>query len=313
MKRLSFLRPALLLTTAAASWLTSACTAPRVMTMSGKVTPRGEFRVGGNQAFNIPTETISKTGSVIKEAAEQLAREERIDYSTSGELVDKLQVAALAYIIDPVQPAADLYLRYGVLDRLDVGYKYAFGSHVFDGMYQFMGPTGTPDRPGGPAGAMYGSIGIQYATQRAKLPDIPYLDNINQLLRFKATRHDLLIPLVFSNSFGPEEEIGAISYGLVYSHTFLRYGFDPRNIYSGGGPGSELIPSLPERKQNFSSYGAFFNVKVGYRYAYVVPALAIYYQNYGTYQLLNNKSTKLSGLTFIPSIGLQFRIPTSRK
>ncbi|TGE25648.1 hypothetical protein E5K00_10795 [Hymenobacter aquaticus] len=306
MKRASLLRPGLAFM-ALASLLTTSCTAPRVMTMSGKVTPRGEFRVGGNQAFNIPTETISKTGSAIKEAAEQLVSQEKVDYSASGELVDKLQVAALAYVLDPVQPAADLYVRYGVLDRLDVGYKYAFGSHVFDGMYQFLGPTGTVERPGGAAGAMYGSIGLQFATQRAKLPSIPYLDNINDLLQFRANRNDLLVPLVFSHSFGPEESIGAFSYGLVYSHTFLRYGFAPKNIYTG----NALLPGL-ERKQNFSSFGAFTNVKVGFKYAYVIPALAIYYQNYGTYQLLNGKSSKLSGLTFIPSIGLQFRIPTSR-
>ncbi|TGE15578.1 hypothetical protein [Hymenobacter elongatus] len=311
MKQLPMLRINLVLT-ALASVVMTACTAPRSMTMSGKVTPRGEFKIGGNQSFNIPTETISKTGAAIKAAAEQLAKEEKVDYGTSNELVDKLQVAALAYVLDPVQPAADLYVRYGVLDRLDVGYKYAFGSHVFDGMYQFMGPVGTPERPGGAAGARYGSIGIQFATQRAKLPDIPYFDNINELLRFRATRQDLLIPLVFSHSFGPEEQVGAVSYGLVYSHTFLRYGFDPKRIYTNS-QATQLIPNLPERKQNFSSYGAFLNVKVGYRYAYVVPALAVYYQNYGTYQLLNNKSTKLSGLTFIPSIGLQFRIPTTRK
>ncbi|UOQ74398.1 hypothetical protein [Hymenobacter cellulosilyticus] len=208
-----------------------------------------------------------------------------------------------------MQPSSDLYVRYGVIDRLDVGYKYAFGSHVFDAMFQFLGTTGTPEKPGGAAGGMYGSIGLQFATQRAKLPDLPFLDNINSLLQFTANRNDLMVPLVFSHSFGPEEEIGAISYGVVYSHTFLRYGFQPKTIYSN----NQLIPSLPLGKQDFSSYGAFFNAKVGFRYVYVVPALSVFYQNYGQYQLLNNKTAKLSGVTFIPSVGLQFRIPTSRR
>ncbi|GAA3951157.1 hypothetical protein [Hymenobacter algoricola] len=308
MTRLSSLRRVLVLP-ALATLLTTSCMAPRGITSTGKVTPHGEFRVGGNQSFNIPTETIDKTGAVVKEAADQLVSQEKVEYS---DLVDKLQVAALAYVIDPVQPAADLYLRYGVIDRLDVGYKYAFGSHVFDAMYQFMGPTGTPERPGGAAGALYGSVGLQYATQRAKLPSIPYLDNINSLLRFEANRRDLIVPLVFSKSFGPEEEIGAVSFGAVYTHTFLRYGFDPRNIYKSGSA-TELLPSLPEQKRDFSSYGAFANVKIGYRYAYVIPAFALYYQNYGTYQLLNNQTAKLKGFTFIPSIGLQFRIPKFTK
>ncbi|UOQ55146.1 hypothetical protein [Hymenobacter cellulosivorans] len=307
MTRFSFLRPAQVLL-AAATLLTTACSAPRLMTMSGKVTPKGEFKAGGNLAFNVPTSTIGKTGSAVREAAEQLLTQDKVDYGTSGELIDKLQTAALAYALDPVQPSSDLYVRYGVANRVDVGYKYAFGSHVFDAMYQFLGSTGTPERPGAAAGSMYGSIGLQFATQRAKLPDLPFLDNINELLQFTANRNDLMVPLVFSHSFGPEEQIGAISYGVVYSHTFLRYGFQPRNIYSN----NQLIPSLPLGKQDFSSYGAFFNVKLGYRYAYVVPALSVYYQNYGQYQLLNNKTTKLSGVTFIPSIGVQFRIPTKR-
>jgi hypothetical protein len=308
MNRPSSLRLGLLLAALATASLTS-CMAPRAVTSSGKVTPRGEFRAGINQSFNLPTETISKTGTAVKDAASQLASQEKVEYSAT---VDNLQAAALAYIIDPVQPATDFSLRYGALNRLDVGYKYALGSHVFDAMYQFMGPTGTPENPGGPAGALYGSIGLQFATQRAKLPGIPYLDNINSLLRFQATRHDLLVPLVFSKSFGPEEEIGALSFGVVYAHTFLRYGFDPRNIYKSGSS-TELLPVLPEQKRDFSSYGAFVNVKVGYRYVYVIPAFAMYYQNYGTYQLLNNQTTKLKGFTFIPSIGLQFRIPTTRK
>ncbi|UOQ74399.1 hypothetical protein [Hymenobacter cellulosilyticus] len=83
MTRLSFLRPAQALL-AAATLLTTACSAPRLMTMSGKVTPRGEFRAGGNLAFNVPTSTIGKTGSAVKEAAEQLLSQDKVDYGTSG-------------------------------------------------------------------------------------------------------------------------------------------------------------------------------------------------------------------------------------
>ncbi|HEX8348522.1 MAG TPA: hypothetical protein VF598_01050 [Hymenobacter sp.] len=288
----------------------TACTAPRTIVSSGKVTPRGEFKVGGNASFNIATSTLGKGGDALKTLAQAAANKDTIRYNAS---VDKLQAAALSYVLDPVQPTADLYVRYGIVDRIDVGYKYAFGSHVFDAMYQFLGPVGTPERPGGPAGATYGSIGLQYATQRAKLPNLPYLDNIADVLHFDASRHDLIVPLVFSKSFGPEEQAGALSYGVVYSHTFLRYGFAPEKIYNGVGSTqvNEKLPTLPQQRRNFSAYGGFVSVKVGYRYAYVVPALAIYYQNYGTYALLNNRTTTLSGLTIIPSIGLQFRIPTA--
>ncbi|UYZ61390.1 hypothetical protein [Hymenobacter weizhouensis] len=309
---LSFFRAAVRLTAAAALLTAASCTAPRAIVSTGKVTPRGEFRAGGNLAFNLPTETIGKTGSALLKAAEEAANKDTVRYNQT---IERLQTAALAYALDPVRPASDLYIRYGVINRLDVGYKYAFGSHVFDAMYQFLGPTGTPENPGGQPGATYGSIGLQYATQRAKLPNIPFLDDVNSVLGFRASRHDLLVPLVFSQSLGAEEEIGAISYGVVYAHSFLRYGFQPRNLYNGPGSGfvNDRVPELGTTRQNFSSFGAFFNAKLGYRYAYFIPALSVYYQNYGEYQLLNNKTAKLSGLTFIPSLGLQFRIPTARR
>lgn len=300
-----FSRPALFLS-AAATLLVGSCTAPRTIVSTGKVTPKGEFRVGGNLAFNVATETISKTGSALKSAAEETASKDTVGYSGT---IDRLQVAALAYVLDPVRPSSDLYVRYGALDRLDVGYKYAFGSHVFDAAYQFLGPTGTVERPGGPAGANYASIGLQFATQRASLPSLPFLDDIDDLLGFKATRRDIIVPLVFSHSFGAEEEIGAISYGVVYTHTFLRYGFAPGKVFNG----NVKVPELPLQKTNFPSFGGFVNAKIGYRYAYVIPSLGIYYQNYGDYQLLNNKTASLSGLTIVPSIGLQFRIPSSRR
>jgi hypothetical protein len=291
---------------AAATLFAGACTAPRTIVSTGKVTPKGEFRVGGNLTFNVATETLSKTGSALKSAAQATVNKDTIGYSGT---IDNLQIAALAYVLDPVRPSSDLYVRYGALDRLDVGYKYAFGSHVFDAAYQFLGPTGTVERPGGPAGATYASIGLQFATQRANLPSLPFLDNIDDILGFRASRRDIIIPLVFSHSLGAEEEIGAISYGAVYSHTFMRYGFEPGKIFNG----NVKVPVLLEQKVNFPSFGAFVNAKLGYRYVYFIPSLGVYYQKYGTYQLLNNKTASLSGLTVVPSIGVQFRIPSSRR
>lgn len=294
-----------------AGLLAAGCTAPRAIVSTGKVTPRGEFRVGGNLAFNVPTETISKAGSTLKSAARDLATKAATDTVRYNQTIEKLQVAAIAYALDPVRPSSDLYLRYGVFERFDVGYKYAFGSHIFDAMYQFLGPVGTVENPGTrQAGVTYASIGLQYATQRTKLPSIPFLDDVDALLGFRASRHDLLVPLVFSQSLGAEEEIGAISYGVVYAHTFLRYGLTPGKLFNGP---NTPVPELPTTRRSFGSYGAFFNAKLGYRYAYIIPALSVYYQNYGEYQLLNNRTARLSGVTFIPSLGVQFRIPGSSR
>lgn len=293
---------------ASALLLASSCTAPRAIVATGKVTPQGEFRVGYNQGFNVATASLSKVGSAVKEAAAQAATQQKVDYTDA---TTQLQAAALAYILDPVQPTADLNIRYGIVPHLDAGYKYAFGSHVLDAQYQFLGPVGTPENPdrGAVTGTTYGSIGLQFATQRAKLPSIPFLSDINSVLNFRANRNDLLVPLTFSQSFGPEEEIGAISYGLVYAHSWVSYGFAPDKIYTG----SVKVPELPLQSRNFSSFGGFVNLKLGYRYFYVIPAVSLFYQNYGDYALLNGQSTSLSGVTVVPSLGFQLRIPNFTK
>ena len=287
-----------------AGLLAASCTAPRAIVATGKVTPQGEFRVAYNQGLNLASAPLTKATGALKEAASQAASQQRVDYT---EATTQLQAAALAYVLDPVQTTADLSIRYGIVPHLDAGFKYAFGSYVFDTQYQFLGPTGTPENPGRGAatGTAYGSIGLQFATQRAKLPSLPFLSDINSVLNLRATRNDLLIPLIFSNSFGPEEEIGAISYGLVYAHSWVSYGFAPTKIYSG----SVQVPELPTQRRDFSSFGGFLNLKLGYRYFYVIPAVSVFYQNYGDFALLNNQRTSLSGVTFVPSIGVQLRIP----
>jgi hypothetical protein len=297
---------------AASLLLASSCTAPRAIVATGKVTPEHEFRASYNQGFNLATAPLSKAGSALKEAASQAASQDenggKVNYSQA---TTDLQAAAIAYLLDPVQFTADVAIRYGVIPRLDVGYKYAFGSHVFDTQYQLLGPTGTPENPGPGAatGTTYASVGLQFATQRAGLPSLPFLSDINSVLNFSATRKDVLVPLIVSHSFGPEEEIGAFSYGLVYGHSWVSYGFEPDNVFSADG--STKVPALPRQSRNFSSFGGFVNLKLGYRYFYLVPALSVFYQNYGEYALLNGASTSLSGVTFVPSIGVQLRLPTS--
>jgi len=259
----------------------------------------------------VPTAPLAKAGSAVKSAASQLgtqaAEGQKVNYSDA---VSQVQTAALAYLVDPVQPASDLSIRYGIVPRLDAGYKYAFGSHVFDAAYQLLGPTGSVENParGAAGGTTYASIGLQYAIQRAGLPKTPFLTDLNNLLGLSATRHDLIIPLTVSQSLGAEESIGAISYGAVYAHSWVSYGFRPSNLYNRAG--TAVLPTLEGQSGNFSSYGLFFNAKIGYKYVYIVPALSFYYQNYGTFTLLDGSSTSFSGATFIPSLGVQFRIPS---
>ncbi|GAB3823234.1 hypothetical protein [Pontibacter rugosus] len=290
--------------------LVASCTAPRAVINSGKVTAPGKFKAGVNFGGNIATEPIGQLDDVAKSAVNAIAKKDSVYFDE----VETATRALLAYALDPVGPTFDFYLRYGVAPRVDVGYKYASGVHVFDAQYQFLGPTGTPENPGvgAAAGAWYGSVGLQYAGQSSDWIDNLFLDKLQPVLQFTAKRRDYTIPIIFSKSFGVEEQNGSIAFGAVYNHTNIEYGFDPGRLFKKQGKAIEEVNPLKE-KNSFGSYGFFVNAKLGFKYIYILPALTIYYQDYGDYKLLNNTSYSYSGLTFIPSIGVQASFGKGRR
>lgn len=275
------------------------CTAPRSITQSGKVTPHKYFKVGGDYLFNFSTAPVSSAYKNIEGVVTELIKKDSI---ILDEKIYDVNKTLVAYALDPINSGYAISLRYGVFKRWDVGYKWASGVHVFDTRYQFLGPTGNFKEP--QEGKIFGSIGVQYSQQSFDVP-IKYLDKIQQLLGFEFKRKDILFPLAFSVPFGIDEKFGNFSFGAVYSHTFVNYSFDPKNIYQKIDDNvPEYIPSL-KGKQNFGSIGIFTNFKLGYKFVHVLPALAIYYQNYGTYHVIGGDA-HFKGFTVVPSIGVVF-------
>jgi len=285
--------------------LAAGCTPSRGIIASGKVTTKGAIKAGYNASFNISSSSLSEVDNIAESAVNALQNRDSIYYDADFQSLTR---SLLAYSLDPTAPTSDFYIRYGVADRVDVGYKYASGAHVLDAMYQFLGSTGTIDNPG-PAG-LYGSIGLQYSGQNSNLPSRLGLSALSSILNYDLKRKDILVPLVFSKSFGQEEEYGNFSWGVVYGHTFINYGFEPGNLYEKlGGTQTRQIKAL-QKKENFSSFGTFINAKIGYRYIYFLPALSIYYQNYGTYDIFGLQQENYKGFTFIPSLGFQINFST---
>jgi hypothetical protein len=279
--------------------LVAACTAPRAVSQSGRVTPKDKFRVGSDYTFNISTQTTAALFDGIKTSIEELLDEEDAVYDDTTRKISK---ALLAYSIDPLSSGMDFYLRYGVLKNMDMGYKYATGIHVLDGRWQFMQPMTTPQDDA----SLHGSIGVQYSSQSYDLPSFMKLNKLQSFLGYKMSRKDVLIPLIFSRPFGEEEKYGALGFGLAYNYTKLDYGFEPLKLYNklGGDVDTEVIAPVHAEK-SIHAYGAFFNLKGGYKYVYLTGGLSLYYQDYGEYELLEGDSAKLSGLTIIPTLGLE--------
>lgn len=277
--------------------LLSSCAAPRVINQSGKVTPKGNIVAGASYTANVPTKTIDLMANIVKDNIINLANKDSITLNGNLENINK---AAIAQAIDPFASGYDFYIRAGVAKRLELGYKLAGRANTFNAQYQFLGPLGE-------IGAeeeekLYGSIGLQYSWQSYRLPS--FFGEIQNRLGYRFGRNDILLPLIFSYSFGNEEEYGALAFGIAASYTNINYATQPEGIYDANG--NPVFSQ--EHKESFTSFGGFINLKAGYRYVYLIPSLSIFYQNYGDYKLINGDSFNFKGLTIVPSLSLQIRL-----
>lgn len=275
------------------------CSGSRAITNSGKVTAKGKVQVGSNLSGNIPTNLGAELYKIGKEfyTSSQMSDSLLLDMQTVN-----AQKALYAYSIDPLSAGFDFFVRYGLVKNIDIGYKNALGAHKFDGQYQFLGKNckWTSSRTDN----FNGSVGLQYIHSSYKLPSYFHLDDIQELLGFKYTKNDILIPVIFSKSFGEDEKIGRFAFGAVYGHSFMKYIIVPVNIYDE----NNMLVHPEEHKENYNSFGGFINVKVGYKYAYLHSSLSMYYQNYGDYKLLTGQNVNYRGLTIVPTIGLHFTV-----
>jgi hypothetical protein len=272
------------------------CAAPRVVNVSGKVTPKGDVVAGTSYTANLPTNTAKTMGKIVTGNVTDITNKDSITFDANFERVNK---AAIAYAVDPLGSGSDFYLRAGVATRFELGYKLAGKANVFYGQYQFLGPTGkvgTKEKD-----KLYGSVGLQYSWQNFKLPGI--LSTLQSRLGYSFSRRDFLLPVIFSYSLGNEEEYGSIAWGLAYSYSQITYTTLPDRVFAD----NKTLVKGTKFKGGYGALGGFINAKLGYKYVYFIPALALYYQNYGSYQLLNGTEYGFKGVTIIPSVSIQFR------
>lgn len=275
----------------------ASCVAPRVISNSGKVTPKGNFSGGYHTSYNISTQAGVYVKDLIVDNVESLAKKDSIKFDENFAKINK---ASIAYQLDPISSGNEFYLKYGVYKRWDVGAKLAGNAKGLETQFQFMGPTGNVDDA--TEKRLYGSIGLQFSTQSQSLPSI--LSELQDRLGYKFNRRDLLMPLIFSYSFGNEEEYGSLSWGLAANYSIVNYSTTPVDIYNLDK--TVLIPQ--NYKVKYMSYGFFINAKVGFQHVFVIPSLSVFYQNYGSYKLLDGSSATFKGLTVVPGIGFRVRV-----
>ena len=275
----------------------NACVAPRVISNSGKVTPKGNVVAGYHTSYNISTQAGVYVKDLLVDNIEGLAKKDSINFDESFENINK---AAIAYQLDPISNGNEFYLKYGLVKRLDIGAKIAGNAKGLETQFQFLGPTGNVEDE--TEEKLYGSIGLQFTTQSQSLPSV--LSYLQERLGYTFNRKDFLMPILFSYSLGNEEEFGAITGGIVANYSIVNYTTVPVNIFN-----KDKVELTPQNySQKYMSYGLFINAKLGYKYVYIVPSLSMFYQNYGKYQLLNGSSATFKGLTIVPGVGIKIRL-----
>jgi hypothetical protein len=297
------------------------CIAPRSVINSGKVTPKGNFAAGLQMIGNVSSAPIQAGKQIVNDNIDKLAllNQNSLDSLSNSDVqwindnLEKIGQASIAYAADPIGTGYEFYLKYGVVDRLDVGFKTNFNkSYTVDAQFQFLGSVGNVEDL--VSDRWYGSIGAQYSGQKISIPS--WLSPLQNTLDFDFKRRDVMVPLIFSRSFGNEEEYGAISFGMVMNYTRLDYSTfntDFASYIDSNGNVDILKIKAINNTQNIYAYGGFVNVKLGYKYFYVLPSLSVYYQDYGTFQNIIGPNFRLKGFTFVPTIGLRARIGKSSR
>jgi hypothetical protein len=280
------------------------CAGPRSQLNSGKVLSKNQVRFGKNYTINISTAPVVESVKGTVALAENLRDKDTV---IINQQITSLNRAFLAYCLDPIGYNAEIFFRYGIGHRIDFGFKNCGGSNSFDVQYQFLGSNKNFNES--EKGGWYGSISAQFGWKNYRFVNWKMFTKFQRLFGLEMKRQDISVPVIFSKSWGPEERVGCFSFGIVYTHSFIKYKFNNERIYSLAdslAPSGLLVPV--EGKTNFSSYGTFMNLKVGKKFVYFNFSLAVYYQNYGTYQLLGGKKALLEGLSIVPSYGIQINI-----
>jgi len=293
--------------------LLASCNTSRSVLNSGKVVTKNQVQFGKNYTYNISTAPIAESIKGSYHLGDNISNTTN-DTILLNEQLDYINTSFIAYCLDPIGYTDDVFLRYGIGHRMDIGFKKSGSANTVDWMYQFLGSTKNFNESA--IGGFYGSIGLKYSWQNYRFANLPMFDKLQHVFGLDVQRKDVSIPLIFSKSFGPEERTGCFAFGLIYSYSYIKYKLAPKNIYVRDAANTHA-PQLLEpiqAKVNYSSYGTFINVRIGKKYVFFNCGLAMYYQNYGKYKLISGNHKYIQGLSIVPSYGILVNIlPKSKK
>lgn len=281
---------------AAFGFFVSGCAAPRSVLWDGTTMPRGHVQGQLGMVGSIPTATIGALGTSELDAAKSLLGGDIDSLTSKGAYDNAVRTVVAAGLDMPgATPVAAVHL--GIGWETEIGYRREGSVNAWSLRSQFLHAKQS---------GWNGGVGIQYSSQSYDLPSV--LGKVQSALGYTFERKDILVPVVFSKPFGPDGIYGSGTVGLVGGWTSVQYGFDPKGMYREWGGKVEALERLPNQESSFLSYGATSMLRAGYKHAWLLLGLTMYYQNYGPYNVPGTDPVELSGLSFLPVAGLEIRL-----
>ena len=278
--------------------LLTSCGAPRNFNHSGRALDQGQVQVQLDNTINIPVTTLGKLSEYSTSALSSAAGD---TLHVDGAFED-FATAIMGYAYDPLGFYPGIGFKVGLGHNIDLGYTRASGVNIFDLKYQFykvhdLGGTGAYENE------LDASMGFRFATQSYEMPSV--LSSLQELLGYQMDRKDYIWNMTVSRTFKKKQEYGFISGGLIIGRSSISYDWSLPGILEVYNDQLEQIVPMPRGEVAYTSYGAFVSTKIGYRWIYLLVSLSAYYQNYPDVELFGKTFSPGSGLSLVPSIGIQ--------
>jgi hypothetical protein len=257
------------------------CATPASTLQTGKTPPRGKLEMNSGIGLNLASGFFSGAYDA------GLVSAEKIDSGTadlSDEETRDLVSAAFSGVIFAPAPIWQVGLRYGILDRWDVGLAYATSGILVDSRFQIL-----DEERGGPFDM---AIGVQYLRKTVNVPVPGILKDVLDIEDIK--RNDVDVSLISSRQIN--------KYFLFYGGPKFIYTFMQADILEKI---SAATDSTITTSENMWSAGGVLGMGLGYEYAYVMLEANVLYYKYEPKIL--DVDTNLSGVNVYPAVGLHVR------
>ncbi len=267
------------------------CATPMSTFQTGRTTPPLKFQAVTGVGVNVSSSFI---GAVIDnaETAADKARQ-AIDTGKTPELSEgeqrDLMRGAFAYSLMGPTPLYEIGLRFGILDRWDVGVAFTTAGFRFETKVQLLRENTSRQKDPGRVPVDL-AIGLQVIHQSFDIPIPDTFKDIFQIDDFSRT--DLTLPVVVSRNFG--------KFGFVYGGPKFVYSFLSADVL-------EKLSTVAGRTvaatRDMWSVGGVVGGGVGYKYVFLMAELNVLYYSYKP--TLLDTDVDLSGVNIYPAVGLK--------